>query len=275
MDFTREPIIETVITPKEGWKLVIRNSKANANEEYFVDAIEIVSFGQSQFFRTQERPKSFLLPVSDFEILEVREARMVLKNVSVDRNIKIGGGRDALKTSKESETKDKVEKSEKGEGRKRQRRVTRRRRSKDGVSEETEQSPEEDRVNESSEVEVPISPPRPMIAPPPNLISETIARYREDETYAGAFYDASQELPEEEQPEGDVAPYFQSDEEFDESDQLLFGKEESKPKAAPKKEKIEEPSAELLEEELAEEPLEISEEETITNGAAGSEDKDS
>jgi hypothetical protein len=95
VNFTREPIIETVITPREGCKLVVRNSKGNGQEDYFVDAIEVVSFGHSFFFRSQERPKSFLVPVSDYEILELKETRMVLKNVSSDRSIKIGGGREA------------------------------------------------------------------------------------------------------------------------------------------------------------------------------------
>lgn len=95
MNFTREPIIETVITPREGCKLVVRSSKGVSQEDYFVDAVEVVSFGHSFFFRSQERPKSFLVPVSDYEILETKETRMVLKNVSTDRSIKIGGGREA------------------------------------------------------------------------------------------------------------------------------------------------------------------------------------
>ena len=93
MNFTREPIIETVITPREGCKLVVRNSKG-VGEEYFVDAIEVVSFGRSFFFRSLERPKSFLVPVSDYEVLELKEIRMALKNASAERSIKIGGGRE-------------------------------------------------------------------------------------------------------------------------------------------------------------------------------------
>ena len=94
MDFTREPIVETVITPKEGCKLVVRSSKTVGQEEYFVDAIEVVTFGNAIFFRSKERPKSFIVPASDYEILEVREARIVLKNVGLERSIKIGGGRE-------------------------------------------------------------------------------------------------------------------------------------------------------------------------------------
>ncbi len=95
MDFTREPVIQTVITPKEGCKLVVRSSKGLNQEEYFVDAVEVVAFGTAYFFRSIEKPKNFLLPVADYEILEVRETRMVLKHVGTDRSIKIGGGRES------------------------------------------------------------------------------------------------------------------------------------------------------------------------------------
>ena len=83
-----------MITPREGCKLVVRNSKGVGQEDYFVDAVEVVSFGHSFFFRSLERPKSFLVPVSDYELLELKETRMVLKNVSSERSIKIGGGRE-------------------------------------------------------------------------------------------------------------------------------------------------------------------------------------
>lgn len=94
MDFTREPIIETVITPRDGYKIVVRSSKSIGQEEYFVESVEVVSFGEASFFRSMERPKAFLVPVSDYEVLEVREARIVLKNVGLDRSIKIAGGKE-------------------------------------------------------------------------------------------------------------------------------------------------------------------------------------
>lgn len=109
MDFTREPIIETIITPKDGCKLVVRSSKSSSQEEYFVDAVEVVAFGNAFFFRSIERPKSFLVPVTDYEILEVREARMVLKNVSPDRSIKIGGGRESNNARHQHRETEKVE----------------------------------------------------------------------------------------------------------------------------------------------------------------------
>lgn len=103
MNFTREPIIETVITPKDGYKLTIRNSKGGSQEEYSVDAIEIVSFGQSMFFRSQERPKTFLLPVTDYEVVEVKETRVVLKNAPLEGSIKIGGGKQLHKAPQPKE----------------------------------------------------------------------------------------------------------------------------------------------------------------------------
>ncbi len=91
MDFTREPIIETIITPKEGYKLVIRSSKGVGQEEYFVDAVEVVAFGRAFFFRSLEKPKAFLVPISDYEVLEVREARMVLKILGLIVQLKSEG----------------------------------------------------------------------------------------------------------------------------------------------------------------------------------------
>lgn len=94
MHFTREPIIETVITPKEGFKLLVRNSKGIGQEEYLIDAVEVVSFGKAHFFRSKEQAKVFLLPVSDYEVLEFRETKIALKNVTIEKNIKISGGRE-------------------------------------------------------------------------------------------------------------------------------------------------------------------------------------
>ncbi len=124
MDYTREPIIETIITPREGCKLVVRSSKASGLEEYFVDALEVVSFGSSFFFRSKERPKAFLVPCTDYEVLEVRETRMVLKNVAADRTIKIAGGKESTKIERtEKEIKEAATAKEEKSGRKRKKSV--------------------------------------------------------------------------------------------------------------------------------------------------------
>lgn len=216
MDFTREPIIETVITPKEGCKLVVRSSKTNGQEEHFVDAVEVVSFGNSLFFRSLERPKTFLVPVSDYEILEVREARMVLKNVGIDRTIKIAGGREAQMRGQREQPIEKVEEevveqpaiAEKpSEGRidkKRDRRRNyRRRRGREVVADE--EAHEANITPGKIELAEPRKPTgaegetsplaqqvlttsilTSLLPPPPTLISETIAHYKDK--FKDAFY---------------------------------------------------------------------------------------
>lgn len=213
MDFTREPIVETVITPKEGYKLVVRSSKSTGQEEYFVDAVEVVSFGHSLFFRSIEKPKSFLVPVSDYEILEVREARMVLKNVGVDQSIKIAGGREThIRAPREAEKGEVTQQAEAGAGaeaaaeapqagkKRERRRHSRRRRGHEEAPKEGEQPAVEGEVQEKgvtpppegskegAEVQAPPTPLQfsALLQPPPTLISETIGRYKE--TFKEAFF---------------------------------------------------------------------------------------
>ncbi len=222
MHFTREPIIETVITPREGCKLVVRSSKGNGQEDYYVDAVEVVSFGHSFFFRSLEKPKCFLVPVSDYEILELRETRMVLKNVSQERAIKIGGGRDAPPRPREHTPREPEEprgepqesmgapedasaplsESNKGGDRKRDRRRRGRRGGQGRTSmpqtptEESSVSPVEgaELTEGPSSAEEPKAPSfiSKLFPPPPTLIKETLGRYKmaespEDESFKHSF----------------------------------------------------------------------------------------
>jgi hypothetical protein len=259
-----------VITPKEGCKLVVRSSKASGQEEFFVDAVEVVSFGSALFFRSVEKPKSFLVPTSDYEVLEVREARMVLKHVGVERSIKIGGGREQGRQNREQNV-ERIEtppapiavtptiseaplatpadapiaEEQRGDGRfdrKRDRRRHYRRRrggrdeaNKEGWSETDEGSEGEELLEESDKISlVPpndaeselVSPHTPaavstsllssLLPPPPTLISETIAKYRESDKFKDAFYsreqrEAAGEAEGESEPQAeDVAPSEQA-----------------------------------------------------------------
>lgn len=215
MNFTREPIIETIITPKEGFKLLVRNSKGGGQEEHLVDAIEVVSFGHSFFFRSLERPKSFLVPVSDYELLEVKEARVQLKGIGSERTaIKIGGGREApVRAPREPATETPA--AEKGDaveaegGEERDQRTGgdqrggrrdrgRRRRRRGGGGDErrwSERSPADKQETPSEQTheaeegggardETQVSSPMftTLIPPPPTLISETISRYKEKDS---------------------------------------------------------------------------------------------
>jgi hypothetical protein len=166
VNYTREPIIETVITPNEGCNLIVRNSKVGGQEEYLVDAIEVVSFGNALFFRSIERPKSFLVPVNDYEVIELKEATMVLKSVSIERAIKIGGGKETPEEGKISD-------------RKKERRKSRRRRLAERIEgerrhEEVAPSPEAPQEAREGVMPPPPPPPRRMIPPPPILIKEKL-----------------------------------------------------------------------------------------------------
>lgn len=249
MDFTREPIIQTIITPKEGCKLVIRSSKNAGQEEYFVDAVEVVSFDNASFFRSLERPKPFLVPISDYEILEVREARMVLKSVGIDRSIKIGGGRESISRGPKGSDKEislvveptKVEgqvpaavegpgevKAEARPGlekKRDRRRQYRKRRGGQLVEKEEGAISGEPTMDEGEEekitypvLEEQLEAAQPsgtsfssLLQPPPTLISETINRYRENALFKSAFF-----LSEEEQykPHDKVEELLNDDEEF-------------------------------------------------------------
>lgn len=194
MNFTREPIIETIVTPMEGYNLIVRSSKGTAQEEFVVDAVEVVSFGHSFFFRSLEKPKAFLVPISDYEILEVKETRVVLKNVSFERSVKIGGGREASLKAKETSAVEQASSDEEStpgqeqrSDKKRDRRQRNRRRRHDGREPREETSGREKSENvegkqaEQNSEETHVPPPTfsRLFPPPPTLISEKLAKIRE------------------------------------------------------------------------------------------------
>ena len=112
MHFTRDPIIETIMTPKEGHKLAIRSSSGTKSEEYLVDAVEVITFGNVYFLRSLERPKAFLLPLSDYEVIEVREMKVPLQATSYEKAIKIPskkGGKSEEKRSGKRTKKQRIE----------------------------------------------------------------------------------------------------------------------------------------------------------------------
>ena len=204
MNFTREPIIETVITPRDGCKLVVRSSKGNCQEEYQVDAVEVVSFGHSFFFRSIEKPRPFLVPAGDYEILELREARMALKSASPERSIKIGGGRDApLRPMRENiqpeerhpeESQNASSSSESDRSDRKRDRRRRGRRGRDRMpmndspmqNDEASEEPATQDAPVSQAAEEPTKAPPSFMSklfpPPPTLIKESLGRYKNLET---------------------------------------------------------------------------------------------
>lgn len=168
MNFTREPILETIITPKEGYKIILRNSKLPTEEEYSVEAVEIVSFGTAIFYRSLERPKPFLLPTTDYEVYESKDVRMVLKTAPLEKNIKIGGGK---KPQAPVMTPPPPAPSQEEAPSKKRR--TRRRRTPDEMgAEASSPAPQEEAALP------PAKPIRPMLPPPSSLISDHLSRYK-------------------------------------------------------------------------------------------------
>lgn len=223
MNFTREPIIETIISPKEGFKLVLRNTKIAGQEEYCVDAVQVVTIGSSCFYRTLEKPKPFIVPALDFEVLEVREAKMAMKLPTAEKGgIKIGGGKPPQQPkSVPQEPREEViegEKSEtaagappeRGERRRDRRRMRRQKDRFDKDSPETENGSEGRQQGEALPKEESFREEKPnlIIPPPSTLISETIARYKDIPSFASAFFDKDKEPVESE----DEAPIFVEEE---------------------------------------------------------------
>lgn len=219
MHFTREPTIETIISPREeGYKLLVRNTKGEKAEEYYVDAVEVVSFGRAFFFRCQEKSKAFLVPTGDYEILKVREARIALKNVSHERSIKIGGGRENPRASaKETPTPEKelasaVEEESSSleavestteEARADKRRDRHRRRRRRHTDEQQEQRSRrvdnsEKELGESKEEQKGTDEEKissPMLIPPPSiLISETLLSRYKDKDLGQSLIEKKEEI---------------------------------------------------------------------------------
>lgn len=96
MYFTRDPVIETVITSREGYKLSVRNTKHLSQDPFVVEAVEVISLGNTCFFRNCDHSKPFIVPAADYEVMEIRDTKINLKAVGLDRGIKIAGGREAL-----------------------------------------------------------------------------------------------------------------------------------------------------------------------------------
>ena len=254
MDFTREPVIQSVITPRQGYRLVVRSSKSAGLEEHFVDAVEIVSFGDSAFFRSTERPKPFIVPVSDHEVLEVREPRIVLKapaqgSIKVSAAEKIRVKQEPEKAKEEATTearsgRPREREEARGDKRRDRRRGTRRRRgqSKEEQMQEGAEALEGQKIEgqesftEFTDTEFQVegenilttAPMLSTILPPPTtLIRDNLERLRKHEAYRDAFYDV-------EKGEDEKMPFPTESVEYTESEiSMKEGGDEEVPQKVP------------------------------------------
>jgi hypothetical protein len=267
VDFTREPIVETIITPREGFRLVIRSSKNPGQEEFVVDALEVVSFGSICFYRHSERPRSFLVPASDYELLEIREARMPLKAASFEGTVRQTAAKEPTKPQpkeakmpppkeavatevgevvteqpSEEEAEESAEPSEERIDRRKDRKRGNRRRR--GQREEQPEVRSAEKPLPVTKIEPPseiLTPPVPLpvkeapvvtktfLPPPPTLIRDDLDRLRKSEQYRGAFYVRDEEpaTKEEEEPVPVIPSHLQ------EEDTSTKPEEESVYKATP------------------------------------------
>jgi len=165
--FTREPIIETIITPREGHKLILRSARhQESSEEFCVDMVEVIALGHQAFYRYLDKPKSFILPASDYELVEVRETRVMLKAPAIEQDIKIAGGKEAKKEKEVAATPETKQE---------------RRRKKTRKAASTTEAGSKPVIEEEVPLpRPPVSVEKPILIPPPStLISDTIARYKE------------------------------------------------------------------------------------------------
>lgn len=214
MNFTRDPIIETIITARDGHKILIRDVNLS-HDEHYVDMLEVIRMGEACFYRSLEKPKPFIVPAAHFELIEVREPRVALKApLTVEKGIKIAPSKEA----KEEELSPKPEKKkEKKRTRKRKERAEK---SQDDVQQDHETEPEV------------VMEPRTLIPPPSTLISETLSKYKNSSAIeelaleaeyldeeADDFIEESSDLPENEEVFLDNSHDFEETEEaFEEPD---------------------------------------------------------
>jgi hypothetical protein len=163
MNFTREPIIESVITSSDGYKLRLTklNKKEGRDEDFQVNALEIVTFGASCFYRHREKPKSFLIPVAEYELTQVRDTRLTLKYATVDKSIKII----PEKVIKKTESKG-AKSTGKDEGK-----------SKDEVKKSPKKSSRPKLEGRKKDVPIDMSVIK-VLAPPTGLISDSLKKYK-------------------------------------------------------------------------------------------------
>ena len=223
MNFTREPLIETVIVPREGCRLVLRSSRNESQEEFTVDAVEIVSFGPALFYRSLEKPRPFLVPIGDYEVVEVKESRVVLKNAQFERTIKIGGGREGSLRKDEDEEQvfpialeDEIadesgpqpshdKKRDRGRNRNRRRRSSDERDdTRHRTEEQTSHVPQDFKPAPPKEAQQPKEPQvipsfAHLIPPPTTLISHNIQKYK-DQQSGNVPPPQESDLPKEEEP---------------------------------------------------------------------------
>ncbi|OGN61472.1 MAG: hypothetical protein A3F09_04740 [Chlamydiae bacterium RIFCSPHIGHO2_12_FULL_49_11] len=179
MNFTREPILESIISARDGHKILVKSTKHSTEGEFFVDAVEVVSFGPQIFYRCLEKPRPFFLPASDFLIEEVKDQKVAIRHTVEGKNTKV------ITTESVAEKASDESQGDKGKNKdKRRRRGGKKESKQNGAlrSEDESVSLEEESLTEkpvhhdelSSEVKA------RLLKPPEGLISVSLQKYRKE-----------------------------------------------------------------------------------------------
>lgn len=176
MDFTREPIIETIITPKDGYWLVIKNSKGSGSE-HVVDAVEVISFGTTYFLRSLEKPAAFLLPFGEYEITEKKITKAALKKPQVQKSIKIDS-KDKKTPQEDLDSDLEMEKEQKEEAKAEKSKAGRRKRAAKKADAKAAKEEIKDAGSKEAKEAKEVTPPS-LLPPPTTLISDQILRYKD------------------------------------------------------------------------------------------------
>ncbi len=199
MNFTREPILETIITARSGYYLLVQ-SISNPSSQFRAESVQVISFGKDSFYCSLEKP-SFLAPVRYYEIRESKEEWIPLKGVKLESREKSGNNREI--SHKELHSEEKAASDNNGMPNKNKKRDHPRRRHE----EKGKKEPLVPTVSDNKKVEENYSDGKesfsrfvPLIPVPTKLISDSVHRYKEQQSESGLA--GKEPSPSEESREG-------------------------------------------------------------------------
>lgn len=111
MYYTREPIILSVLSAKEGYNLVLKSTKISNEEPYAVASVSIVNFSGAIFYRSLF-DRDFLLPVSDYIVVEEKQVKLNVK-LATKKNDEIKQPKRASKNKSTKESRQQKPKKQK------------------------------------------------------------------------------------------------------------------------------------------------------------------
>lgn len=113
MDFTRIPLLETILTAREGYVLHLHNCWRE-EEHYTAAALQLVTIGGVLFYRAAEDPCLFLLPANAYRVTESKQPSLGLVYSKEQRRPRKGNTRKRRRQSTNDKEQPTEEKSSGG-----------------------------------------------------------------------------------------------------------------------------------------------------------------